>query len=276
MPLTLQANLTIALSAVAGAVGVVTAYSYAYFVAVLVTSVTASTIGFVTMPDLVAALAQRRRNTAVEYFRSTAPICVLLYVPVAVAIALFGRPPIDAVLAGTLSTGTIDLLWDLLRIFLVMGFVWAILAPLTTLALSMRRFRALGTLAAVMLPAQAAVVVGLSRLGPVEAAIGHAVVGSAVFAAVAVIVFGAGAPRACAAVLWRSAPALAIAGVLVLVAWLGPADPGWAAAIALSIGGLALYAVIAVLAWPAVGGRTLKLLLGRAGPSEDSPGKGSR
>ncbi len=264
VPLTLQAGLTIALSAAAGAIGIVTAYSYAYFVAVILTSITASTIGFVTMPELVAALGRRREGTAGAYLRDTSPICVLLYAPLAAAIAVFGRPPIDAVLAGTLSVATVDLLWDLLRIFLLMGLVWAVLAPVTTLALSLRRFRELAMLAVVILPLQAAVVISLARLGPVEVGIGHAAVTCLLQAGVAIIVFGRGAARACAAALWRAAPALAIAAVVPLVSWLGPADPGPSAATALAIVALVLYAVVAVLAWPAVGGRTFRLLLGRA------------
>lgn len=262
VPLTLQVNLTIALSAVSGAVGVVTAYSYAYFLAVLLSSITSSTIGFVTMPDLVRSLAEHGRAASSHYFETTSPIAVFLYLPLAVAFALFGRPVLDALLGGSLSADTIDLLWDVARIFLVMCLTWAVLAPLTTLALSLKMFRELALLAAGMLVLQAAVVIPLSQVGAVTAAVGHAAVGCVLVVVVAAMIFGREAPRASLRALRRCAPAVPVALVLPAVAVIGPSDPSWPVAVLLAAAALGAYVGLAVVAWPSVGGRTLRLLLG--------------
>lgn len=262
VPLTLQLNLTIALSAVAGTVGVVTAYSYAYFLAVLLSAVTASTIGFVTMPDLVAALAERGRSAAEGYFEETSPIAVFLYVPLAAALATFGRPVLDATLGSALSPATIDLLWDITRIFLIMCLAWAILAPLTTLALSLRMSRALTILAVSMLTLQVAVVIPLAQIGATSAALGHAIVGVVLVVVVAYMVFGRNAARASARALVKCAPAGPLALVFPAISWAGPADPSWLVAAVLAAIGVAGYFAVATFAWPSVGGRTMHMLLG--------------
>ena len=64
VPLASQAMLTIALAAVSGVVGTVTAYTYGYFVALLLASMTAGAIGFTSMPGLVGELGARGAEAA--------------------------------------------------------------------------------------------------------------------------------------------------------------------------------------------------------------------
>ena len=74
VPLASQAMLTIALAAVAGVVGTVTAYTYGYFVALLLASVTAGAIGFTSMPGLVGDLGSRGADAALGYLRTFAAL----------------------------------------------------------------------------------------------------------------------------------------------------------------------------------------------------------
>jgi len=118
IPLVQQLQLTVALIAVSGAVGAVTAYTYAYFLAALLVSVTLNTIAFVMLPAVVAALEERGPAAAREAMDFAVPTALFLYVPVAVAYACFGRPVLDAVLGGSLNAENLALLWDASRIFL--------------------------------------------------------------------------------------------------------------------------------------------------------------
>ena len=47
-----------------------------------------------------------------------------------------GCPFVDAVLLGPLSRENVDLLWDVSRIFLLMGLAWTMLAPLIAVVMS--------------------------------------------------------------------------------------------------------------------------------------------
>ena len=195
VPLASQAMLTIALAAVAGVVGTVTAYTYGYFVALLLASVTAGAIGFTSMPGLVGDLGSRGAEAALGYLRTFAALGAFLYVPLAAAVATFGRPVIDRALAGPLSVETLDLMWDILRIFLVMGVCFVVLTPVNTLALSMQRLRAFVFAAVVAVIAQLVIVVPLGRaVGPEAVAIAHATIAVGMILLVAVGVFGRGMP----------------------------------------------------------------------------------
>jgi O-antigen/teichoic acid export membrane protein len=266
IPLTWQVMLTIALTAVAGPVGTVTAYSYAYFLAVLLSGVTSSTIAFVTMPDLVAALSARGTDAIRAYLEQTSPFSAFLYIPLAAATALFGRPVLDAVLEGSLSVATLDLLWSLLLVFLAMCAVWAVLAPLTALVLALALYRQLVVLGVATIALQIAVVVPLAHVDTEAAGMGHAAVASLLMLALAVLIFGRGAVKAVIAAVVRCAPAGAFALVLPAARLLGPDDPGPVACIALAAVGLAAYGVLAVVAWPSVGGRAVAVLRRGSGP----------
>ena len=97
IPFALQIDLTIALAAVSSETGAVTAYTYAYFLTVVLTGVTASSLNLVTMPDLLVALEQHGRSEAARsYLRAVTPFAVFLYLPVAVGYASLGHPVVQA------------------------------------------------------------------------------------------------------------------------------------------------------------------------------------
>ena len=263
VPIALQLNLTIALAAVSGTVGAVTAYSYSYFLAVLISSVTAATIGLVTMPTLVADLERRGREASDDYLDTAGPFSVLTYVPLAASYAVFGKPILDALLEGPLSPGTVEVLWDASRLFLLMGLAWAILAPLTTLALSLGLYRGLALVAAAMVPLQAALVIPASSVGPVTAAAAHAVAGVVLVVLVLVLVFRRRAATALLRAVRAGAPAAAFGLVFPALGLLGLADGSALVAAAGLTAGLGLYALLAYGLWPSVGRRAVELLLAR-------------
>jgi hypothetical protein len=229
----------------------VTAYTYAYFLAALLSTVTAATIGFVTMPDLVADLERRPAEAARAYVRAVSPVGVFLYVPLAAAVATFGRPVLDAVLDGPLTTGTVDVLWDLLRLFLAAVLAWVLLTPVPTLALALGRFRTMAVLAVASLPVHVLTVGVLGAVGGTLAvAAGHALTTIALPIALAFAVFGRGAPRMLGSMAWLAAPPVALAAVFPLLAWLVPGADGVVAALTLSVAGGAAYLGAAWLLWP--------------------------
>jgi O-antigen/teichoic acid export membrane protein len=251
VPLASQAMLTIALAAVSGAVGTVTAYSYGYFVALLLASVTAGAIGFTSMPGLVGDLGSRGAEAAPGYLRTFAALGAFLYVPLAAAVATFGRPVIDRALAGPLSVETLDLMWDVLRIFLLMGLCWVVLTPVNTLALSMQRLRAFVIAAVAAVVAQLVVVVPLGRVADAQAvAIAHASIGVAMILLVAVGVFGRRTPVAVASAVLAALPGIALAVVFPLLGLVAP--DGWFASICFSVIGIGLYVGLGALLWPGV------------------------
>jgi O-antigen/teichoic acid export membrane protein len=260
VPVALQLAATISLAAVSGRTGAVTAYSYAYFLTVLTTSVTAGVIGLVTMPNLVASLEERGRVVAREYLVAMAPFAVFLYLPLAAAYCVFGRPLLDTVLGDALSAGTIDILWDASRIFLAMGLGWVLLSPLTTLALSLRLYGGLAFVCAGVLVIHAALVIPAATVGPVTAAGAHAISGTILVIGILVLVFRGESAGALAAAVRASLPAAPLALVFPALGALGLADNGSVSAVAgVALGG-ALYAVLGITLWPSVGGRALQLL----------------
>jgi O-antigen/teichoic acid export membrane protein len=249
VPLASQAMLTIALAAISGAVGTVTAYSYGYFVALLLASVTAGAIGFTSMPGLVGDLGARGADTVRTYLRTFAALGAFLYVPLAAAVATFGRPVIDRALAGPLTVPTLDLMWDVLRIFLIMGLCWVVLTPVNTLALSMQRLRAFVVAAIAAVVAQLVVTIPLGRaVGPEAVAIAHATIATGMIVLVAIGVFGRGAPRAIAAAAVAALPAVALAVVFPLLHLIAP--DGWFAAICFAVLGIAVYVALGAASWP--------------------------
>jgi O-antigen/teichoic acid export membrane protein len=224
--------------------------------------VTASSVGLVTMPDLIASLEREGRAAARTYLRVITPFGAYLYVPLAVGYAAFGNPFLSAVLSPDLSDQTFELLWDLSRLFLVMGLTWTLFVTGTTVALSMRLYRQL------LLAAVAAVVVHAAGVAVAEGAGTMAVAGVQVGSSTLLLmlpmalVFGRRIVWAVATAIETSLPALAFAGVYPLLALAG-LDSSLAGACLGLAAGTALYLALAAAFWPSVGRQTFRLLLAR-------------
>ncbi len=260
----LQLQLTIALATVSGDVGAVTAYTYGYFIAALLASVTIYVVGFVMLPGLLIALEKHGQSAVAEYLGFAVPLAAFLFVGVAAPYAVFGRPVVDAVLGGALSVETIDVLWDSSRLFLAMSLGLAILSPLSAALLAVRRYRALVLPVAWLLAAHALTTIIVATVaGPVSVAAVHSVLGVLLVVPVAALGLGHGWWRVLAGLVFRLLPAGALALVFPLIAFaLGDPDD-LAGAIAASALGVSIYGAAGAVAWPAVGGRAVDLLLRR-------------
>lgn len=262
IPLAQQLALSIALAAVSGEVGAVTAYTYAYFVGALVSGVTTNAIALVMVPGMVRAVEKDGEQGGAGYLTFAVPVALYLFVPVGCAYALFGLPLLEVVFADALGPRGIDILWDASRLFLAMNLAMALLAPGSALVLTLRRYRALVWPSIGLLVVHTAVVIPLAATrGPVAAAVGHAVVGAVLVVPVLALGLSGRALRCAGVGVWRALPAAALALVFVPLAILVPA-PGWLAAAGLAIAGLGAYLALGTVLWPEVGGRTLRMLLG--------------
>ncbi|MBK5229643.1 MAG: hypothetical protein JJE27_00575 [Thermoleophilia bacterium] len=266
LTMVLQLNLMISIGFVSGATGIVSGYVYAYLATIMATGVTAATIGLVTMPGLIASLARDGHVAARHYLRETAAFGAFLYVPVAVGFACFGRPIVDAVLGGSLTPGTLNFFWDAARIFLLMGLIWSIFAPLTTLALSEHRYGTLAAVAFALIPIHIVLVAALSPYGATHTAIGHAISGVLLYMTLDAVLLGRDALHATWEVLLSVSPCALLAMVFVVPSVLLGVTTLAGSIIALAVSTMA-YVLLGVRFWPRVGGRMLQLLVGTT-PSE--------
>jgi peptidoglycan biosynthesis protein MviN/MurJ (putative lipid II flippase) len=264
IPVALQLSLTISLAAVSSEVGAITAYTYAYLFTVVLTGVTASSVGLVTMPDLVTSLEQRGREAAREYLRIITPFGVYLYVPLAAGYAAFGNPLVSALLSADLSDNTFELLWDLSRLFVVMGLAWTLLVTGTTAALSLRLYRQLLMASLAVVGVHALAVTLVDQEGTMAVGVVQVCSSTLLLLLPMALVFGG------RRLLWAvttavrtSIPALLLAVVYPLLAATGLDNsvPGALAGLCL---GTVLYLGLAAALWPSVGRQAFRLLLARA------------
>jgi putative peptidoglycan lipid II flippase len=258
-----QLQLTIALAAVSGEVGAVTAYAYGAFVATLLASVTIYVVGFVMLPGVLATLETRGERAALRYLDFAVPVAFYLYLPVAAAYATFGKPIVEAVLGGSLTADSIDLLWDCSRIFLLMNLSLAILVPASAIVLAQRRYGALVVSAVAILLMHVAGVLIASTIGPEAVAVVHATLAAGLVVPLLAMGFGWQAVPAVARAVRLSLPAAVLALVFPALALVAPSPSGLVPAAALAAAGLVAYIAIGSVAWPSVGGRTVRLLLAR-------------
>jgi peptidoglycan biosynthesis protein MviN/MurJ (putative lipid II flippase) len=259
-PLAFQVTLSIALAGASGSsTGAVTAYTYGYLLAALLSGVTAATLGFTTMPQLVLAVRDGAREAIDGYMERISAFSVFLFLAPAAGYAALGRPLVGLLLEGPLSTATVDRLWDISRVFLLMALVWALLAPVTPLALALGRLATLALLSAAIVPAAAVLVLLTHRHGPTAVAVGHAACAAMLPVLVLVALFGRDSGRAVRRIVRAAAPAGALALVYPALAALG-LDGSIVGALLGLAAGTALYLGLAVKLWPSVGGHAVRLL----------------
>jgi peptidoglycan biosynthesis protein MviN/MurJ (putative lipid II flippase) len=260
-PIAYQLDVSIALAALSGPTGTVTAYYYGYLLTLVISGVTSATLGLTTMPALVQSLQNRASSAIDGYLRSVSAYSAFVYVPVAAGYAAFGYPFVERALRGSLTPGTIQLLWDVSRIFLLMGLAWAVLIPAVPLALALERYRALALVSACIVALHTIAVLALRSDGAEAVAAGHAVCGALLPLLTLAVLFGRRLPHALGRIVGGAAPA-ALAVVYPLLAATG-LDESLGGALAGLVIASALYLALAVVAWPSVGSRAVRLLLGR-------------
>jgi len=184
-------------------------------------------------------------------------------VPLAAGYAAFGNPIVSALLSADLSENTFELLWDLSRLFLIMGLSWTLLVTGTTMALSMRLYRQLilASLAAVAVHAVAVILV--DQEGTMAVGVAQVCSSTLLVLMPMAMVFARRLPWAVTTAIRTSLPALALAAVFPALAATG-LDDSVAGALAGLVLGTALYLVLAAALWPSVGRQAFRLLFARA------------
>jgi peptidoglycan biosynthesis protein MviN/MurJ (putative lipid II flippase) len=258
-----QVQLTLALIALSDRVGAVTAYTYASFLAGLLASVTIYVLAFVMLPGVLSVLESQGVQAALGYLDFTVPLAFYLFVPVAAAYAAFGRPVVDAVLGGSLSPGSLDILWDTSRIFLLMHLASAIMVPAGAVLLAMRRYRAIVLSVLSMFAVYVVALAIVWSSGPVTIAIVHAAAGAALMVPLLGLGFGRPIVGAVVRVVRHSLPVAGIGLVFPALAWAAPEPSTLPAAVGLSAIALAAYVALGFAAWPSVGRRAMLLLVAR-------------
>ncbi len=264
LTMALQLNLTISLALVSSSIGVVTAYVYAYMAAVTVTSVTAATIGLVTMPNLIDAHEQHGHQAVRGYLGDTAAFGMFLYAPLAVGYVLFGYPVADAVFANALSPETLSFFWDASRVLMAMGVIWVIYTPLITLALMLKLYQRIVVTALLTVLVHVALVAPLSTVSPRAVVIGQAISGSVLMVILAVAVLGRSAARDTWAMFAAVTPCFVPLFGFVAVRLVTGAPTSLPESLAALAAASIFYLAAAIKLWPSVGGRAVQLLLSRS------------
>jgi peptidoglycan biosynthesis protein MviN/MurJ (putative lipid II flippase) len=248
----LQVNLAISLAVISSDAGAITAYSYAYFMATLILTISSVPLSLVTLPELVGRIATAGEKVAESHFLRVSPYSLAIVAPLVFGYAADGRPLLEAVFSGSLSASTIDLLYEVGLAFCIMIVPTALmfLGAMVVMALGRWRQYLVGALAGVAV--HAALVISLSTLGPRAVAIGHLASATILTAIILAIAYRERWAPIAAEALRRSSPAFAFALVFVLLRLPLGDDPGWAAAAAAALAGMLAYAALSVRFWPAV------------------------
>lgn len=265
IPIVFQLNLTISIAFLSGGAGTVSAYVYAYLATVTATGVTAAVITTVTLPNLISGLKSAGQAAVRPYLTETSAFGTYMFLPVALGFACFGWPVTDAVLGGSMTLPVLEFFWDSARIFLIMGLIWAIFAPLISIALAQERYRLMAGTALVVVPLHVVLMLLLSDRGELGTTIGQAIAGSTLSFVVLVGLFGRQSLSAAWDVLVANAPC-----VLLALVFVAPALLLNVTSLAAALGAIALctaaYFVLGTLCWPSTGRRMVTLLLGRSAP----------
>lgn len=255
-----QANLAISLSAVSEDAGAITAYTYAFFMISLFLSISGSSLALVTLPELVARVAQEGVAVARQHLQTVAPYMFCVLAPLLLGFAAYGKPLVETVFEDSLSPSTIDLIYDLGLLLGVMAIPTALLfltTPVTLATGLSKRFLGVG---AVSVLCHAAIVLPISALGPRAVACGHIASSIVTTSLLMAVTFGSSWPRLALGALGRSVPALGLASVFFLLRLPLGSDPGFLEALAFCALSALVYAALVVTIWPRVGAAFVDLV----------------
>jgi peptidoglycan biosynthesis protein MviN/MurJ (putative lipid II flippase) len=256
----LQLNLAIALASLSGYPGAITAYSYAFFGISLMLAISSFSIGLVTIPGLVDEFARRGMAAARDYYARVPPYAFAVLMPCLAAFAVDGKPLLDAVFGHTLSAPTIDLLFRLALVLGLMAIPAAFLFLASSVTLALGRARRFVAVSLVSLAVQLALVLPLSSISPTAVAAGHAATIAITTLLLLRSTFGPSWIGTAATAIRRSAPAFALAAVIVLLRLPFGSDPSALAALCAAVAGVVAYALLAVVLWPGVSRAFVELL----------------
>ncbi len=250
----IQLGLAVALAAVAatGRAGLVTDYSYGYFVVLATTGFTSIALNTVILPDVVTEAGARGLSGARDRIVAVAPFSFGAVVPVIVALLTFGEPFLEWIAEPLLEPQDIAVVIDVASIFSIAAIGMVLLQNGSTAVISMGRWSLLATAAVLTLAGQTAAVWAASEGGTSSIAWAQ----SLVVAVAALLLMGALFRRQASAVIFGSLrPLLRLipcaSGFVIFRIALGsdPAVPAMLVALAVST---AIYAILSIAAVPAI------------------------
>jgi O-antigen/teichoic acid export membrane protein len=255
-----QADLAISLSAISSDESAITAYTYAFYLVVLIVTLGSPALALSTLPDLVGEITRRGTRAAEKHLEKVAPYAFAVVAPLLVALALFGEPVLQGILAHSMSDETVSLMSDLALLLELMALPTTILFLTSAITLALGRSRWFLAVGAAGVLVHAAIVIPLSSLGPRAVAAGHGV--SILFLTICLLAatFGRAWPRLVFRALVRSLPAFALSAVFPLLRLVVGSGQDAIEATATATLGLALYAALAVVLWPGVSRAFVDLL----------------
>ncbi len=261
IPIVFQINLTVSIAFLSGEAGLVSAYVYAYLATVTIVGVTAAVVSTVTLPNLIAGLERDGSNVRVPYLTETAAFGTYAFVPVALGFACFGKPLADAVLGGSMTPEVLDFFWDAARIFLVMGLIWAVFAPLVSIALAEHRYRLMALAATFVVPLHVVLLLLVSRQNELAVAVAQSIAGSTVSLLLLLALFRGQSLKVLWAVVLATWPCLLLAAAFVVPAALLDITTLAESVAAITACAIAYFGV-GTLVWPSAGRRIVVLLRG--------------
>ena len=239
-------GLAIAVTALPPAAGTITAYSYAFFLVVLLLNVTSLPIGLVKLPDLVE-LAHESPGALRSQVARTHVLALVLFAPLVVSLITFREPLAQGILGQALGAGTAHLLADTAAVLCGFAFGSLILQLCHAAAIAMGRWRASLAVcsAGVLMFALLLVPAGQAATLTVAALQSAAVCATALL--LTAVLFGRGAVPFAADVIRGAAPVIGLAAVCALPRLATGPAPGLVVALVASLAGLAAYAALARL-----------------------------
>lgn len=158
--LAIQLGLAVALAAVGriGRDGLVTDYSYGYFIVLATTGFSSIALNTVILPDVVSEATARGLAGARDRIVGVAPFSFGAVVPVIAALLTFGEPFLEWIAAPLLEPADIAIVFDVAAIFSLAAIGMILLQNGSTAVISMGRWGMLGLAAVLTFGAQSAAV----------------------------------------------------------------------------------------------------------------------
>jgi O-antigen/teichoic acid export membrane protein len=175
--MSIQLGLAIALAAVGtlGRAGLVTDYSYGYFIVIALTGFTSAALNTVILPDVVAEVSRRGLSGARDRIVAVAPFSFGVVVPIIAGLLAFGEPLLEWAAGPLLSPADIQTVFGISTIFTLAAFGQIFLHNGSTAVISMGRWRLIWTVALASLLVQAVAVWAVRTEGANAIAWAHAI-----------------------------------------------------------------------------------------------------
>jgi peptidoglycan biosynthesis protein MviN/MurJ (putative lipid II flippase) len=223
-----QLNLAIALAALPGDEGAITAYTLAFFLLSLLLNVSFSALALALMPDLTAQVANKGLRAAERQLVTITAHSFFILAPLIACFLAFGKPFLDALLGPFLARDEIAMLYRLGTIFSLMAIPYGLFLASGVIIVALQLWRRTVAVAATSVAIQAAVISVVWGRTPEVIAIAHGVAMLVTTGVLLAAIFGRTwqslALRACRA----GAPAMVFAAVFPAARLVsGSAPPFW-------------------------------------------------